>query len=332
MIRLKNPRVLRGQPSGPVPAGTQDAAGTKGRRTHGIRATTILLLAALLVGLGLIVYPSFSDWWNSFHQSRAIMNYSETVANLNDEDYGRILSAARDYNARWAAQGISYQLTDQQKADYLSQLDPGGTGIMCYIDIPSIDCHLPVYHGTDEAVLQVAVGHLDWTSLPVGGLGSHTVLSGHRGLPSARLFTDIDRMVVGDLFRLNVLDETLTYEVDQILIVLPEDISALLPEADQDLCTLVTCTPYGINTHRLLVRGHRVPNEIFQDPARVTADSVQVEPVLVAPAVGVPLLIIMLAVQMTGDKRSKRNGDWEEDWEDWTNGDPWLPPGGSGKH
>ena len=277
------------------------------------RGTTIILLVVFMAGLSLLVYPTFSDWWNSFHQTRAIMNYSETVTNLSDEEYDRIIASARDYNARWVQRGIVYQLSDEQMADYTAQLDPGGTGIMCYIDIPSIRCHLPVYHGTDETVLQTAVGHLEWSSLPVGGEGTHTVLSGHRGLPSARLFTDIDRMVTGDLFCINVLDETLTYEVDQILIVLPEDLTALQPVPGEDLCTLVTCTPYGINTHRLLVRGHRVENQIVDDPGRITADGVQVEPVVVAPAIAVPLLIVVVAIQLEDDRRRKAWGEDDED-------------------
>ncbi len=277
------------------------------------RGVTILLLVVLLAGLSLLVYPSFSDWWNSFHQTRAIMGYTDTVTNLSDEEYDRIIAAARDYNARWVQRGIVYQLSGAQLADYEAQLDPGGTGIMCYIDIPSIRCHLPVYHGTDENVLQTAIGHLDWTSLPVGGVGTHTVLSGHRGLPSARLFTDIDKMVVGDLFMLNVLDETLTYEVDQILIVLPDDLHALQPVPGEDLCTLVTCTPYGINTHRLLVRGHRVANQVIDDPSRVTADGVQVQPIVVAPAIAVPLLAILVAIQFAGDRRRKLWGEDDDD-------------------
>ena len=270
-----------------------------------IRGSTALLIGILLAGLALLAYPKVSDWWNSFHQTRAIMNYTEAVTNLDREEYDRILADARAYNARLAQEGFTFRLDDARRAEYEAQLNPNGDGIMCTIDIPSINCHLPVYHGIDEAVLQVAVGHLEWSSLPVGGKGSHTVLSGHRGLPSARLFTDIDRMVEGDLFQLNVLGETLTYEVDQINIVLPEDIHFLLPVEGEDLCSLVTCTPYGINTHRLLVRGHRVPNEWMNDPSRVTADGVQIEPVIVAPAIGVPLLVGFLAVQTAGDRRRK---------------------------
>ncbi len=279
------------------------------KKNHG---STVLLSALLLIGLALLLYPKVSNWWNSFHQTQAILSYTDAVANLSNEDYDSILVSARDYNARLGASGSGTRLTEAQQADYAAQLDPQGTGVMCTIDIPSIGCRLPVYHGTEEAVLQVAVGHLEWTSLPVGGAGTHTVFSGHRGLPSARLFTDIDRMVEGDLFRISVLGETLTYEVDQILIVLPEEVQALYPVPGEDLCTLVTCTPYGVNTHRLLVRGHRVPNEIADDPTRVTADGVQVEPVIVALAVGIPLLAILLCVQLLGDRR-RRNAYWDED-------------------
>ena len=276
------------------------------------RGSTIILLVVLLAGLSLLLYPKFSDWWNSFHQSRAIMDYTEVVANLDQEEYDRIMSNAKAYNDEWTKKGKPGALTYEQRVSYQSQLDPGGTGIMGTIDIPSIDCHLPIYHGTNEAVLQIAVGHIDWTALPIGGEGTHTVLSGHRGLPSARLFTDIDKLVVGDLFRINVLGETLTYEVDQINIVLPEDTQFLMPVPGQDLCTLVTCTPYGVNTHRLLVRGHRVANEVIDDPGRVTADGVQIAPVLVAPVVGLPLLAVFAAVQLIGDRR-RRNEAWEDD-------------------
>lgn len=277
------------------------------------RGTTIFLLVVLLVGLALLAYPKFSNWWNSFHSSRAIMSYTDTVSNLKREEYDRILNEAKAYNQRWAEHGISYTLSPAQINEYKSLLDPTGNGIMGTVDIPCIDVHLPIYHGIDEAVLQVAIGHIEWTALPVGGAGTHCVISGHRGLPSARLFTDIDKLVEGDLFTFNILGETLTYEVDQINIVLPEDIHFLMPEPGKDLVTLVTCTPYGVNTHRLLVRGHRVPNDVLDDPTRVTADSVQIEPVLVAPAIGVPLLLILLAVQLSEDRFRRRHPVYDDD-------------------
>lgn len=289
------------------------------------RGTTILLLVVLLAGLSLLAYPRFSNWWNSFHQSRAIMSYTDTVSNLNREEYDRILNEARAYNQRWAENGISYTLSPEQIVEYETLLDPGENGVMGTIDIPSIDVHLPIFHGIDENVLQIAIGHIEWSALPVGGTGTHCVLSGHRGLPSAKLFTDIDKLVEGDLFTVNILGETLTYEVDQINIVLPEDIHFLMPEPGKDLMTLVTCTPYGVNTHRLLVRGHRVPNDVLDDPSRVTADSVQIEPVLVAPAIGVPLLIILIGVQLAEDRFRRRHPVYDDVGDDDVDLSQYLP-------
>lgn len=258
--------------------------------------STMLLVIILLIGLSLLLYPSASDWWNSFHQTRAISAYSDTVAAMDEAEYEIIWNAAWDYNRSLSKGETSFNLSEEQKTDYEALLNVGGTGIMGYVEIPSIDVALPIYHGTNDSVLQIAVGHLEWTSLPVGGEGSHCVLSGHRGLPSAKLFTDLDKLVVGDTFLLRVLDEVLTYEVDQILIVLPDETDALQIEADKDLCTLVTCTPYGINSHRLLVRGHRVENQEEAVTVRVTADAIQIEPIVIAPLLAAPMLLILLIV------------------------------------
>ena len=267
---------------------------------------TILLVLILLVGLSLLLYPSFSDWWNSFHQSRAIASYTETVSNIDDDQYEEIWNAAWNYNQSLLERQNAFILSEEQKEQYEQLLDIGDNGIMGYVEIPSINVSLPIYHGTDEAVLQIAAGHLEWTSLPVGGESTHCVLSGHRGLPSARLFTDLDQLVVGDEFLLQVLDETLTYEVDQILIVEPQDTEALQIVEGKDYCTLVTCTPYGINTHRLLVRGHRVETQEEARTVRVTADAIQIEPLLVAPMVGIPMLLILLIVIMANDSRKAK--------------------------
>jgi sortase A len=202
--------------------------------------------------------------------------------------------------------GIKWILTDQEKEEYNSLLDVSGTGIMAYIEIPRINVVLPVYHGTNEDVLQTAVGHLEGTSLPVGGAGTHCVLSGHRGLPSARLFTDLDKLTSGDTFVLNVLDEVLTYEVDQIRIVLPSDLSELVIEDGKDYCTLVTCTPYGINTHRLLVRGKRIESRSTLN-VRVTADAMLVDRVIVAIAFGVPMLLIIILVWLVVTALQRRS-------------------------
>lgn len=257
-------------------------------------ASTILLILILIIGLFLLLYPSFADWWNSFHQSQAITSYSEVVADMDDDQYAQIWNAAWEYNQALTERANSYLLSDEQRENYEKLLNLSGNGVMGYIEIPSIDVTLPVYHGTDEAVLQVAIGHLDWTSLPVGGEGSHCVVSGHRGLPSARLFTDLDKMEVGDLFLFRVLDEVLTYQVDQIRIVEPQETDDLLIVPGQDLCTLVTCTPYGINSHRMLVRGHRVENQAQAKTIRITADAIRIEPVIVAPFVAAPMLLILL--------------------------------------
>ena len=270
-------------------------------RKHG---TTILLLI-LFIGLSLMLYPTFSNWWNSMHQTRAIAAYSEQVAQLDTVSYDQLWEDARAYNRSLLGRENTFLLSDEQKAEYDRLLDVSGLGIMGYIEIPSIQVTLPIYHGTDEAVLQIAVGHLEWTSLPVGGESTHCVLSGHRGLPSARLFTDLDKLTVGDRFLFRVLDEVLTYEVDQILIVEPYDTDALRIEPGKDLCTLVTCTPYGINTHRLLVRGHRVENEREAQTVRVSSDAIQIEPYLVATVVAVSILLVLLIVLLIPKRRKK---------------------------
>ena len=260
-------------------------------KRHG---TTIILLLVLLVGLSLVLYPSFSNWWNSMHQSRAVASYVEQVAHIDDDQYDAIWNAAWEYNLSLLDRPNNFILSQEQKAEYEALLDIGGTGIMGYIEVPAIDVTLPIYHGTDEAVLQVAVGHLEWTSLPVGGSSSHCVLSGHRGLPSAQLFTDLDKLVLGDVFLMRVLDEVLTYEVDQIRIVEPYEVEDLHIAQGKDYCTLVTCTPYGINSHRLLVRGHRIENREEARTIRVTADAIQIRPTIVAPFLVAPMLLILL--------------------------------------
>ena len=256
--------------------------------------TTFLLVVILFVGLSLLLYPTFSDYWNSFHQTKAITTYAQQVADLDEDKYDEIWSAAWDYNRSLLARSTGFALNEAQKEEYAQLLDVSGLGVMGYIEIPEISVSLPIYHGTEESVLQIAIGHLDWSSLPVGGESSHCVLSGHRGLPSAKLFTNLDKLREGDVFLLRILDEVLTYEVDQILIVEPQETAALQIVEGEDLCTLVTCTPYGINTHRLLVRGHRIENAVEARTIRITADAIQIEPLIVAPVVALPMLLILL--------------------------------------
>lgn len=220
--------------------------------------STIILILILFTGLSLVLYPTLSDYWNLYHQSRIIADYTDTVEQTDAEKNEEIWKKAQKYNQKLARDGNCWRMTKKQKKEYESLLNVGGTGIMGYIEIPKINCELPVCHGSDPAVLQTAIGHLEGSSLPVGGSSTHCVLSGHRGLPSAKLFTDLDQMENGDVFLLRILDRTLAYQVDQILTVLPEEMDYLKIEEGKDLCTLVTCTPYGVNSHRLLVRGHRI--------------------------------------------------------------------------
>lgn len=274
--------------------------------------STIILILIFLIGLSLLLYPSVSNYWNSFHSTKVISNYAEQIANVDEERYTEMLEAAVDYNTSLRSRINPYLLSEEQEAKYDTLLNLTGTGIMGYIEIDSIGVSLPIYHGTSDSVLQIAVGHLDWTSLPVGGESTHCVLSGHRGLPSAKLFTNLDKLKEKDTFVLRILDEVLTYEVDQILIVEPNETDALQIIEGRDLCTLVTCTPYGINSHRLLVRGHRVENAVAAKIVRVTADAVQIEPILVAPIVASPILLVLLISLLFTKPKKRGEKDYDE--------------------
>ena len=263
--------------------------------------STILLVAVFLLGLGILLYPSVSDYWNSMHQTQAIGAYETALSGMTQKDYSEYFAQAEAYNAALASLPSPLSAYEVLKTlgevpKYRDVLDVNGTGVMGYIDIDEIGVELPIYHGTDPSVLSVAVGHLEGTSLPVGGVGTHCVLSAHRGLPSARLFTDLDRLEAGDTFTLTVLDRLLTYQVDQVLIVRPEQVETLDIDPNEDYCTLVTCTPYGINTHRLLVRGHRVENAREKPVVYVPADMVRIDPLVVTPAVAAPMLLALLVV------------------------------------
>ena len=258
--------------------------------------TSILLTVIFLTGIALILYPTVSDYLNSLHQSQAISTYAESVEKLDTSQYEAFLSEAQEYNTSLATRPNNFKLTEDEKIVYDRMLNLDGKSVMGHIEIPAIKVSLPIYHGTSDTVLQSAIGHLEWTSLPVGGESSHCVLSGHRGLPSAKLFTNLDKLVIGDTFTLRVLDEVLTYEVDQILIVEPKDVENLQIVDGHDYCTLVTCTPYGVNTHRLLVRGHRIDNPEEAHTAFVTADATQMKPVLVAAILAIPVLVLLFIV------------------------------------
>ena len=265
----------------------------------------IFLILALVAGLSLLLYPTVSDYWNSLHASQAVASYDQAVKSMDEGKYDELLQRAGQYNRDLFLRGTLFALTDEEREDYNSQLDIDGSGVMGYIEIPTIKVSLPIYHGTSDDVLQVAVGHLEWSSLPVGGESTHCVLSGHRGLPSAKLFTNLDQLTEGDLFVIRTLDEVLTYEVDRILIVLPSELQALAAEEGKDLCTLVTCTPYGVNSHRMLVRGHRVDNQ--SEAVRLTADAIRVDPLLVAPIAAIPLLLALLLLLAVAPKKKNRD-------------------------
>lgn len=271
--------------------------------------STILLVLILIVGLGVLLYPTVSDYWNSIHQSRAISSYIEEIETMDPAIYDEEFERARAYNARLSQKPNRFMMSEEEYAEYESILNLTGNGILGYIEIPKIECTLPIYHGTSETVLQVAVGHVEGSSLPTGNPGCHAVFSGHRGLPSARLFTDLDQLEVGDLFVIRVLNQIMTYEIDQVLIVLPEEMDALAIDPNEDYCTLVTCTPYGVNSHRMLVRGHRTENVEMEQMIKIVSDAAQIDPMMVAPVLALPMLLILLVWMMiaTGKKQRRPN-------------------------
>lgn len=269
--------------------------------------STILLVVILVVGVGLLLYPTVSDWWNSFHQSRAIASYTEELAALDTSAYDQLLADAEAYNLALREKASPYVFTEEEDAAYRRQLSlqAEGGGVVGEILIPKINVDLPIYLGTDESILQIGVGHVEGSSLPVGGPSTHSVLSGHRGLPSARLFTDLNLVSEGDVFVLHILNETLTYEVDRILIVDPDDMKDLAVEEGEDYCTLVTCTPYGINSHRMLVRGHRIENQEAEAILTITSGATRIDPVMVVPFAALPLLLLLGVWLMVSTRRGK---------------------------
>ena len=321
-------------------SGTETAeTRTEAKEKNWLQRNLVNLVISLvfLVGLGLLIYPTLADYWNSFHQTRAIMSYASEVAKIDTAQYDKLIQYAQMYNRKISDGGILWRMSPEQRVEYERALDFAGNGNMGYINIEKIGVMLPIYHGTSESVLQTSIGHIEGTSLPVGcsswqvkttgeevrdaagnltmlthstGMvtdpteGSHCVLSGHRGLPSAKLFSDLDKLVEGDTFTLNILNETLTYQVDQIRVVEPTDLTELQVEPGMDYCTLVTCTPYGINTHRLLVRGHRVANA--QGDVKVVADALQVETLYIIPFIGIPIIVLLVIMMLVITGQSRR--------------------------
>jgi len=253
--------------------------------------SNIILAIIFLIGLSVMLYPSFSNYWNSRVQSRAVASYNNDVQKMSKQDYKRMFQEADDYNEE--LNKIDHPFENYGEIPgYDDILNVSGTGIIGYVTIDRIKTELPIYHGTSEGVLQIGVGHLEGSSFPVGGVGTHTVLSAHRGLPSAKLFSNLDEMEEGDTFQITVLNRVLTYQVDQIKIVEPQEINDLTIEEGKDYCTLMTCTPYGINSHRLLVRGERISQE--ESGNFVTADGYLVNTSAVAIVVAIILLFWIL--------------------------------------
>ena len=275
---------------------------------------TALLVLIMLAGIAIFLYPAFSSWWNDRTQTKIIEEYNKAVGVLDTSQKDEMLDRAHAYNTALASRADPMSQYEAL-TDYASVLNIPGTGIIGYIDIPKIGVHLPVYHGTSPEVLNVAVGHLEGTSLPVGGKGSHAVISAHRGLPSAKLFSDLDQLTEDDQFSISVLDDIFTYEVDQINVVRPYETELLRPEPDKDLVTLMTCTPYGINTHRLLVRGHRIDTVISEEEdegdetvrrVRIPADAILVDQMISLPFVIVPLVIVLIIYWTITGRRGKK--------------------------
>ncbi|SEL10364.1 MULTISPECIES: class C sortase [unclassified Butyrivibrio] len=274
----------------------------------------IIFTAIFVVGLGIFLYPSVSNYINTKNQTRAIDTYSEALEDLTSADYEKFWNEAQEYNEKIASRGMNFNLSEEELAEYHSILDPTGTGVMGHIEIEKLGVDLPIYHDVTESVLQVGIGHIPGSSLPAGTTGSHAILSGHRGLPSAKLFSDLDQMIEGDTFLLHIMNQTFAYQVDNISIVLPEETQSLTIYPDKDYVTLVTCTPYGVNTHRMLVRGRRVD---YNEESRliVPADATKINNLLVAPFIAGPIILVLFIwfVISTSDHGKKKKSATVED-------------------
>lgn len=276
--------------------------------------TVILLTFGFLVGISMLLYPAFSDYWNSKTQSRAIVNYESVLEYFEPEDYSAVFQSAYDYNE--ALREVEFPFRDYQEVPgYYEALKIAGSSLIGYLKIDKIGVELPIYHGTSAEVLNRGVGHLEGSSLPVGGESTHSVMSAHRGLPSAKLFTDLDQLEIGDTFRITILDQVLTYMVDQIKVVTPREFDDLRIMEDMDYCTLFTCTPYGINTHRLLVRGIRIETMKEKPVLYVANEAFRIEPLLVTPAVAAPMLLVFLIHLMVKYREppKKKEGEWKHE-------------------
>lgn len=280
-------------------------------KKKGSKWTTFILILIFFMGLSVMLYPAISSFWNARTQSQAIIDYDKMIEAMPEEDFSEYFKEAEKYNKQ--LKKLQFPLIEyDQIAGYDKILDVTGTGMMGYITIDKIGVELPVYHGTDDDVLSIAVGHLEGTSLPIGGVGNHTVVSAHRGFPNAVLFTHLDRMEVGDEFSFTILDRVITYQVDQIKTVLPDETQDMLMQKGEDYCTLLTCTPYGINTHRLLVRGKSVDTAEVKN-IHVSSDAYQIDTLIITPIVALPILFVLMLIVLL--KPARKEDDSGEELE-----------------
>lgn len=271
------------------------------------RISNFILLFIFFIGLSASLYPAIGNYWNSKTQTEAIIDYEKMLENMPEEDYTALFQSAEQYNKKLL--NLDNPLTEYTKlSDYNDILDLDGTGMMGYITIEKIQAELPIYHGTSEAVLSKAAGHLEGSSFPIGEKGSHTVISAHRGMPTAVLFTYLDRLEVGDTFSVTILNRTTVYEVDQIRIVDPDDISELSLNRNEEYCTLITCTPYGINTQRLLVRG-KSSETVLKKNIYISTEAYRIKPLIIMPVIAVPILFVLMMTVIFKPVRKKDTGE-----------------------
>lgn len=280
----------------------------------------ILLVLMLFIGVCGLLYPAVSQYWNTKTQTRAVENYQAILDSLKEEDYTAFFQEAEAYNVA-LTKLKNPLLTYKQLEGYKDILNVNGNGVMGYLMIQKLGVELPLYHGVSVEVLNIACGHLEGSSFPIGGESTHSILSAHRGLPHAKLFTELDKMELGDTFQITILDRTFTYQVDQIKVVSPDEIDDVQIIKGEDHCTLLTCTPYGINSHRLLVRGTRIEN--VAPALYVTSNAYRIDSLVATPVVAAPILLVLLIVLMIkyrdkGSKPliSKEEEEWlQEEWQ-----------------
>ena len=270
----------------------------------------IFLAIAFLIGLGVFLYPSLSDLINSFLQAREISRYEQLVSELSTEEYEKMLSDAREYNETLVGNNLTQNIENVDSSNYYNLLSLDSTGIMGYLYISKISVRIPIYHGTEDSVLQKGVGHLAGSSLPVDGESQHIVLSGHTGLPSSTLLTDLVELEIGDTFKIDILNQRYTYEVDQILIVEPNETDSLEIEEGKQYATLVTCYPYGVNTHRLLVRGYLIDDTV---DANISGDAIIIDSSTLIPIIAIPLIIILFIVMINIRRIKRRRNEADEE-------------------